>query len=47
MKEIEKKYLVEFLPDLSNFNSCKVSQGYLSFNPEVRIRMMDNEFFDS
>ena len=45
MKEIEKKYLVEFLPDLSNFNSCKVSQGYLSFNPEVRIRMMDNECF--
>lgn len=45
MKEIEKKYLVEFLPDLSNFNSCQVSQGYLSFDPEVRIRMMNDECF--
>ncbi len=38
MLEIEKKYLVNELPDLSDYPFDEIEQGYLSFIPEIRIR---------
>ncbi len=45
MLEIEKKYLVKFLPGLDEKKKVEVSQGYINMSPEVRIRMMDDECF--
>ncbi len=46
MNEIEKKYLVQALPDVSEYESTNISQGYLSIEPnEIRIRMMGDECF--
>ena len=45
MKEIEKKYLVKELPDLSKCKKSNIIQGYISYNPETRIRKIDNSFF--
>lgn len=45
MQEIEKKYLVKNLPDLTNIQPKEITQAYLSYNPEIRIRKKDNEFF--
>lgn len=44
--EIERKFLVKNIPKLDNLKFKSVSQGYLSFEPEIRIRKMnDNEFY--
>ena len=43
--EIEKKWLVkrENIPyDLSSLKSCEIEQYYLSFDPTVRLRKIDN-----
>lgn len=45
MKEIEKKYLVNELPSIEEYKQARISQGYLSTSPEVRIRMQDDECF--
>lgn len=46
MNEIEKKYLVQALPDISIYESTNISQGYLSIEPnEIRIRMMGDKCF--
>ena len=45
MKEIEKKYLVNKLPNLSTCKKSNIIQGYISYNPETRIRKIDNSFF--
>lgn len=46
MNEIEKKYLVQALPDISIYESTNISQGYLSIEPnEIRIRMMGMSAF--
>lgn len=39
MLEIERKFLVNEMPDLSQIASDEIVQGYLSFNPEIRIRI--------
>lgn len=36
--EIERKFLLEGLPPLKPIKHCKVTQGYISTYPEVRIR---------
>lgn len=45
MKEIEKKYLVNELPNLSEYEKSDIIQGYISYNSETRIRKIDNTFF--
>jgi guanylate kinase/CYTH domain-containing protein len=44
-KEIERKYLVKQLPDLSSLPKKEMLQGYISFEPEVRIRKENNEYY--
>lgn len=43
--EIERKFLVEKIPDLTNVKAIYIEQGYLSFSPEVRIRKKDKKFY--
>lgn len=45
MLENERKFLVKELPDLDSCVFHEIEQGYVSFNPEVRIRKLDNLFF--
>ena len=45
MLEIEKKFLLKDIPDLSNYPFNDIEQGYLSFNPEIRIRKKGEKFF--
>ena len=44
-KEIERKFLVEYLPNLENVSAVKIEQSYLSLNPEIRIRREGNKYF--
>lgn len=44
--EIEKKFLLENLPiNIDRFKSNNITQGYVSINPEIRIRSINNETF--
>jgi adenylate cyclase len=43
--EIERKFLVKKIPDLTNAQDIYIEQGYLSFFPEVRIRKKDEKFY--
>lgn len=44
--EIERKYLVPLLPDLSmSFKSVTITQAYICIDPEIRIRNMGNQYF--
>ena len=43
--EIERKFLVKKIPDLTNLQAIYIEQGYLSFSPEVRIRKKDEKFY--
>lgn len=43
--EIERKFLVSTLPNLNNVVFKELKQAYLSFEPEVRIRSLDNNLF--
>ena len=43
--EIERKFLVSTLPDLNNVIFNELKQAYLSFEPEVRIRSLDDSLF--
>lgn len=44
--EIERKFLVDPVPKgLEQFTKRRIEQGYLSTNPVVRIRQMDEEYF--
>ncbi len=47
MKEIEKKYKVKNLPDLSLCEKIEISQGYLnvSSEPTLRIRKYNDDYF--
>ena len=40
--EIERKFLVRELPDLSGVRFSEIKQGYFSIKPERRVRKMDN-----
>lgn len=42
--EIERKYLVKDLPDLKQYPSKKIAQGYLNTNPVVRIRRSNDDY---
>lgn len=44
--EIERKYLVKYLPDkLDNYEQKRISQGYICTNPVVRIRRSNDDYF--
>ena len=42
--EIEKKYLIKELPDLSQFKCHEIEQGYLTRKPTLRIRKKDEAY---
>ncbi|MCB2290526.1 CYTH domain-containing protein [Clostridium sp. CS001] len=43
--EIERKFLIKKMPDLTNVQAIDIEQGYLSFFPEVRTRKKDEKFY--
>ncbi len=43
--EIERKFLVKNLPELTGLKSSLIVQGYVSISPEVRIRKKDDKYF--
>lgn len=43
--EIERKFLIKEMPDLSRYPSKKLVQGYLCTDPTVRVRSEDDEYF--
>ena len=43
--EIERKFTIKELPDLSNFSSKKIVQAYLNTDPVIRIRQEDCEYY--
>ena len=43
--EIERKFLVSTIPNLSNVLFNELKQAYLSFEPEIRIRSLNNNLF--
>ncbi|MCR4694778.1 MAG: CYTH domain-containing protein [Pseudobutyrivibrio sp.] len=42
--EIEKKYLIKELPDLSKYEYVDIEQGYISTSPVLRIRKKSDKF---
>ena len=43
--EIERKFLVEALPEgLENFKCLNIRQGYISTDPTIRLRQMDDSY---
>ena len=40
--EIERKFLVNSLPNLSEFQGKTIKQGYISTDPVIRVRKMDD-----
>ena len=43
--EIERKFLVGSLPDLTGVKYSEIKQGYFSINPEGRVRKKDDEYY--
>jgi len=43
--EIERKYLIKELPDLSKYEKEVIEQGYLNRNPAVRIRKSNDDYY--
>jgi adenylate cyclase len=44
--EIERKFLVDDIPyNLKDYAHSYIEQGYLNFNPEVRIRNINSKYF--
>ncbi len=43
--EIEKKYTVKELPDLSKYAFHEIEQAYINRRPTMRIRRQDDEYF--
>lgn len=43
--EIERKFLINQMPDLSKYSYKKLIQGYLNTHPTVRIRKEDDEYY--
>lgn len=43
--EIERKFLVKSLPDLSGAKSSEIKQGYVSISPEVRVRELAGKYY--
>lgn len=42
--EIERKFLINELPDLSNYEYHTIEQCYLCTQPVIRIRKLDNKY---
>lgn len=42
--EIERKFLIKKLPELSNYKFVDIEQGYLSTSPVVRIRKKGDKY---
>ena len=42
--EIERKYLIKELPDLSQYRYVDIEQGYLCTNPVIRIRKKGKKY---
>ena len=43
--EIERKFTVKELPDLSQYHYHIMEQGYLNINPVVRVRKEDDNYY--
>ena len=43
--EIERKFTIKELPDLSAFPSKKIVQAYLNTDPVLRIRREDKKYY--
>ena len=44
MKTIERKFLVNNIPfSIEEYNGVKIEQGYLSLEPEIRVRKVGNK----
>ena len=43
--EIERKFLIKDMPDLSKYPKKKLIQGYLNTHPTVRVRQEGDEFY--
>ena len=43
--EIERKFTIKKVPDLSDFSFLKIEQAYLNINPVVRIRRQNEEYY--
>lgn len=42
--EIEKKYLVKYMPDIANCEKAYIRQGYISVNPVLRVRQKNDKY---
>ena len=46
MKEIERKYLIRDICYIPKYvNKSRIIQAYISINPEIRIRKIDNTYY--
>lgn len=43
--EIERKFLMPCMPDVSGLSSCEIEQGYISREPEIRVRRKGDKFY--
>lgn len=43
--EIERKFLIKDCPSLRTYSYKKIKQAYISTDPVIRIRQMNNQFF--
>ncbi|MCQ2497940.1 MAG: CYTH domain-containing protein [Lachnospiraceae bacterium] len=43
--EIERKFLIKEMPDLTKYPFKKMEQGYLNTSPTVRVRRENEEYF--
>jgi len=43
--EIEKKFTVKELPDLSGYDCHKIEQAYINRKPTLRIRRQDDDYY--
>ena len=43
--EIERKFLVAELPDTTGLKKCEIEQGYISRDPEIRVRRKGDKYF--
>ena len=45
LMEIERKFLIGKLPDLADLDLHRISQGYISTSPDIRIRKDNEKYF--
>lgn len=43
--EIERKFLIKRIPDLSGFEKLEIEQGYISRSPVIRIRKSNSNYY--